>query len=70
MRLPKLVYETYPYLYILGGVTTIIIERSTLAVTSGLTLIVAGALILLLRRNYRAIRHSLELRKTNLIHDL
>lgn len=70
MRLPRLIYEAYPYLYILGGIATILIEQSVLAICSSLVLIASGAIILLLRRNYRAIRQSLEPSQTNFIQDL
>ena len=49
MRLPKLIYEAYPVLYILGGIATM----------SGLILGLSGTIILFLRRNYRAIRQQL-----------
>lgn len=70
MRLPKLIYEAYPYLYILGGIVAMLIEQSLLALGSGLILITGGGIILLLRRNYRAIRQSLEPRHDNLIQHL
>lgn len=70
MRLPRLIYETCPFLYIIGGITAILVEQSLLAISSGLILIAGGALILILRRNYRAIRQSLESSKSQLIHDL
>lgn len=70
MRLPRLLYETYPYLYILGGIVAMLIEPSLLAIGSGLILVISSALILLLRHNYRAIRQSIESCQTNLIQDL
>lgn len=59
MRLPKLLYEAYPVLYILGGIATMSMETSTIAFCSGLILGLSGTIILFLRRNYRAIRQQL-----------
>lgn len=59
MRLPKLIYETYPVIYILCGVATMGIVDSRVAFWSGLALGLSGTIILFLRRNYRAIRQQL-----------
>lgn len=60
MRLPNLVYETYPVMYILTGITTMSLEHSMIAYCSGLLLGLSGTTILFLRRNYRAMRQYLE----------
>lgn len=59
MRLPKLIYEAYPILYILAGVASMGMVNSNIAFWSGLVLCLSGAMILFLRRNYRAIRQQL-----------
>jgi hypothetical protein len=59
VRLPKLFYEAYPVLYILGGIATMSMVSSTIAFYSGLILGLSGTMILFLRRNYRAIRQQL-----------
>lgn len=59
MRLPKLIYEAYPIVYILGGVATMAMVNSNIAFWSGLVLCLSGTIILFLRRNYRAIRQHL-----------
>lgn len=60
MRLPKLIYELYPVIYILIGIGAMSMNDSFIAYCSGLTLGLSGIIILLLRRNYRAIRRHLE----------
>ena len=59
MRLPKLIYECYPVLYILSGIATMSTVHSTVAFCSGLILGLSGTMILFLRRNYRAIKQQL-----------
>ena len=59
MQLPKLVYEIYPWLYVLGGTTAITLSDKTMALASGLVLIVSGVVILFLRRNYRSTQQLL-----------
>lgn len=59
VRLPKLIYEAYPVLYILGGIATMSMVGSTVAFCSGFLLGLSGTIILFLRRNYRAIRQHL-----------
>ncbi|MBI1425323.1 MAG: hypothetical protein GC149_17940 [Gammaproteobacteria bacterium] len=59
MRLPKLIYEAYPVLYILGGIATMSLVNSTIAFCSGFLLGLSGTIILFLRRNYRAIRQQM-----------
>jgi hypothetical protein len=60
MRLPKIIYEVYPALYILGGIATMSTVHSSVAFWSGLVLGLSGTIILFLRRNYRAIRQQLQ----------
>lgn len=59
MRLPKFVYEIYPWLYVLGGSSAITLSDKTLALASGLVLTVSGVVILFLRRNYRSTQQLL-----------
>lgn len=59
MRLPKLIYEIYPFIYILAGMATMYMVASIIAFCSGFLLVISGAIILFLRRNYRAIRQDL-----------
>jgi len=59
VRLPKIIYESYPVLYILGGITTMWLDSSGIAFASGLLLGLSGTIILFLRRNYRAVRQQL-----------
>ncbi len=59
MRLPKLVYEVYPWLYVLGGASAITLSDKTMALASGLVLLVSGVVILFLRRNYRSTQQLL-----------
>ncbi|MBI3560738.1 MAG: hypothetical protein HY080_03385 [Gammaproteobacteria bacterium] len=53
MRVPKVIYESYPWLYVSGGAAAVSIGTDSLALLSGLLLLVSGVAILLLRRNYR-----------------
>lgn len=59
MRLPKLVYEVCPWFYVLGGAAAITLSDKTLALASGLVLIISGVVILFLRRNYRSTQQLL-----------
>lgn len=59
MQLPKIIYEAYPVLYILGGITTMCLVSSGVAFACGLVLGLSGTIILFLRRNYRAVRQQL-----------
>lgn len=59
VRLPKLIYEVYPVLYIMGGIVAMSATQSTVAYCSGLILGLSGTVILFLRRNYRAIKQQL-----------
>ncbi len=59
MRLPKLVYEVYPWLYVLGGAAAITLSDKTMALASGLVLLVSGVVILFVRRNYRSTQQLL-----------
>ena len=58
MVIPKPVYETLPVLYVVAGIATIISTNDPVALGSGLLLAVAGLLILVIRRNYRAAQHT------------
>jgi hemerythrin-like metal-binding protein len=54
MRLPKWLYETLPYVYIVGGIATTARLQNAIGTISGLLLLSAGALVLTMRHNYRA----------------
>ena len=58
MVTPKPVYETLPVLYVIAGIATIISTDTYVALISGLLLAIAGLLILLMRRNYRAAQEA------------
>jgi len=53
-RQPKWLYETLPYVYIVGGIGTTAILQNVVATISGVLLLSAGALVLTMRHNYRA----------------
>ena len=53
MRLPKVIYEIYPMLYIISGVFAMITLHAVVPFLSGLLLCVSGIVILYMRRNYR-----------------
>jgi uncharacterized membrane protein YfcA len=62
MRMPEPVYESLPWLYVLGGIVAMAVGfhlhsglTSTVLSLPGLLLLLAGAVIWLRRRNYRAI---------------
>jgi hemerythrin-like metal-binding protein len=55
---PKWLYETLPYVYIVGGIATAGILQHVIATMSGLLLLSAGALVLTMRHNYRASREE------------
>jgi hypothetical protein len=59
MRLPKFIYESYPVLYILGGIAAMSMIESTVCFLSGLILCAGGVSILFMRRNYRMIKQHL-----------
>ena len=55
-RQPKWIYETLPYVYIVGGIATAGLLQNAIATLSGLLLLSAGALVLTMRHNYRTSR--------------
>jgi hemerythrin-like metal-binding protein len=55
---PKWLYETLPYVYIVGGIATAAILQHVIATISGLLLLSAGALVLTMRHNYRTSRQA------------
>lgn len=59
MRLPKLLYEIYPILYILGGIAAMSMIESYVSLLSGFVLCAGGIAILFMRRNYRMIKEHL-----------
>lgn len=59
MRLPKLFYELYPVMYVIGGIAAMNMVESTVSFLCGLLLGVGGVAILFLRRNYRATKDQL-----------
>lgn len=59
MRLPKFIYESYPVLYILGGIAAMSLVESNICFLCGLILIAGGTAILFMRRNYRMIKQHL-----------
>lgn len=58
MVIPKPVYESLPVLYVIAGIATIISTSDLIALGSGLLLALAGLLILVIRRNYRAAQQT------------
>ena len=58
MAIPKPIYEILPILYVVVGILTITSTEGMIAVGSGVLLTLAGLLILLIRRNYRAARKA------------
>lgn len=58
--LPKWLYETLPYVYIVGGIGTTAMLQNIVATISGVLLLSAGALVLTMRHNYRAGRSEKE----------
>jgi len=59
MRLPKFIYESYPVLYILGGIAAMSMVESIVCFLSGFILCAGGISILFMRRNYRTIKQHL-----------
>lgn len=59
-RWPSWIYEPLPYLYLLAGVTAAVGFDPLVGRISGLLLIMAAILIILMRREYRtaAVRHD------------
>jgi hemerythrin-like metal-binding protein len=58
-RQPKWLYETLPYVYIVGGIATAGLLQNAIATISGVLLLSAGALVLTMRHNYRTSRDRL-----------
>jgi len=56
--LPKWLYETLPYVYIVGGISTAGVLQNIVATISGVLLLSAGALVLTMRHNYRSSRRE------------
>ncbi|MGD8925988.1 MAG: hypothetical protein PVG20_04015 [Thioalkalispiraceae bacterium] len=59
MRLPKFIYESYPVLYIVGGIAAMSMVDSQVCFLCGLILCAGGVAILFMRRNYRLIQEHL-----------
>lgn len=59
MRLPKVFYELYPALYVLGSIAAISLVDSLVSFLSGILMGAGGVAILFLRRNYRATKDQL-----------
>ncbi len=57
-RLPKWLYETLPYVYIVAGIATAGMLQNVVATISGVLLLSAGALVLTMRHNYRSSRRE------------
>lgn len=51
--LPRKLYELLPYFYIAVGIVCAVAIDSTIVLISSMLLIVAGVLVLLMRRNFR-----------------
>lgn len=58
MVIPKPAYESLPVLYVIAGIATIVSTSDPIALGSGLLLALAGLLILVIRRNYRAAQQT------------
>lgn len=54
MMLPKPIYESIPYLYVVGGVSAITTVDSFISFISGALMGASGVVIMFIRRNYRA----------------
>ena len=50
---PDWLYEILPYVYLIGGVLTILTLKNFMGTFSGLLLVSAGAAVWSLRRSYR-----------------
>ncbi|VAW92365.1 hypothetical protein MNBD_GAMMA21-1261 [hydrothermal vent metagenome] len=59
MRLPNFLYESYPVIYVIGGIIAMSTVESYLSFLSGLLLAMGGISILFMRRNYRMIKDQL-----------
>lgn len=60
MRIPKVIYEIYPWMYVSGGAGAVSIGDNTTAILSGALLLISGVVILFLRRNYRSTQDILQ----------
>ena len=65
MIMPKPVYESLPFLYVIGGVAAISTVDSFMSFISGVLLGSSGVLILIIRRNYRQSFESLPSNKSS-----
>ena len=61
MRIPRMIYEIYPIVYVVGGIATISSVESAVAIASGLLLSISGVAILFIRRNYRAMQELIRI---------
>ena len=62
--LPRQLYELLPFLYIFTGILCAVLIDSTIVLISSMLLIVTGAFVLLMRRNFRkALNQRFELRQ-------
>ena len=59
MRLPKSIYEVYPVIYVIGGISAMSMVDSYMSFLSGLILGAGGVGILFMRRNYRATKQRI-----------
>jgi len=59
MRLPKSVYESYPFLYVAIGILAMSLVDSPVSFLSGMVLGAGGVAILFMRRNYRATKQQI-----------
>lgn len=57
-HVPKWIYESMPYVYVVGGIATAGMLQHAIATVSGVLLLSAGALVLTMRHNYRANRQE------------
>jgi len=53
MEMPKPIYESLPFLYVIGGVAAISTVDSFMSFISGILLGSSGIIIMFLRRNHR-----------------
>ena len=52
--IPKPIYEMLPVIYVVGGIFAMMSVQSMTSFLSGLTMGIAGLLVLSMRRNYRS----------------
>ena len=53
MKIPKPLYESLPFLYVVGGIAAISTIDSFMSFISGILLGCSGVIIMCLRRDYR-----------------